>query len=116
MATASLKNALASQKAANALLAVLHDYVEIVVGDEILYYSDRALLRFAKILQRHGPFYLHHDALLEVAATLPEVLELLDEEQGLREFILGNICFDRRQELLNRVGLQLWFIISSICV
>ena len=75
---------------------MLHNDVKIVVSDEVLDYSDRALLRFAKILQRHGPLYLHHDALLEVCAALPEVLELLDEEQGLREFILGNIGFDRR--------------------
>ena len=74
---------------------MLHDYVQIVVSDEVLDYSDRALLRFAKILQRHGSLYLHHDTLLEVCAALPEVLELLDEEQGLREFILGHIGFDR---------------------
>ena len=76
---------------------MLHYHVEVVVGDEVFEYANCALLRLAEVLERHGPLDLHHDALLEVWAALSEVLELLDEEEGLREFILRHVGFDGRQ-------------------
>ena len=62
---------------------MLHDYVQVVVRDEVLNDSNRALLSLTVVLKRHCTFNLHHDALLEVWITLPEVLKLLDKEQGL---------------------------------
>ena len=79
----------------------MHYNIEIVVCYEVFYYSNRTLLSFTEVLKRHGSFYLHHDALLEVWTALSEVLKLLNEENGLRVFVLGYVGFDRWQELLD---------------
>ena len=78
-----MNDSLAPKKPSNALLTMLHDYVQVVVRDEVLNDSNRALLSLTVVLKRHCTFNLHHDALLEVWITLPEVLKLLDKEQGL---------------------------------
>ena len=75
---------------------MLHHDVEIVVRDEVLNYLHGALLGLTKVLQLHCTLDLHHDALLEIHAALFEVFKLLDKEEGLGEFILGNIGFYRR--------------------
>ena len=91
---ASLDESLAAEQASYALLAVLHDDVEVVVCDQVLNYSDSALLSLTEVLQRHGPFDLHHDTLLEVCTALSKILELLYEEQRMGVFVLSDVGFD----------------------
>ena len=76
-----LKGSLAAQQAANALLTVLHHDVEVVVDNEVLVNSHRALLVLS--LQLDSLVDLGHHRLPVIDAHLLEVYELFDEEQRL---------------------------------
>lgn len=92
LASVLRQDALAAQQCANALLAVLHHNVEVVVYYQVLHNSYCARLVLG--LQRHSLLYLHHYSLPVVSIYGLEVDELFYEEKRLRVLIAGYKSFD----------------------
>ena len=106
LASVLCQDALAAQQCTNALLAVLHHYVEVVVYYQVLHNPHCARLVLG--LQCHCLLYLHHYGFPVVSVHRLEVDELFDEQQRLRVLVASDESFDLRQQLLGCVRLQSW--------
>jgi hypothetical protein len=82
---------------------VLHHYVKVVVGDKILNDSYSALV--IHFLEGHCLIDLHHDACFELWTTLLVIPELLDEQEGLRVLVFGDVSFNSGEQFLDGIGL-----------
>lgn len=100
------QDALAAQQGANALLAVLHHYVEVVVYYQVLH--DPYCARLVLGLQCHCLLYLHHYGLPIVSVHGLEVDELFYEQKRLGVLVASDESFYLRQQLLSSVRLQSW--------